>query len=684
MKKLITINLQGFVIPIEELAYENVKTYLQNIRLVFQHELGLNEIINDIEARIAELMNLMLKDGKTFISTEDIEIIIKSMGEAEQLKAQAEDISMNDNSASNSNHSTSSQQSQQSYQTKRLTKDISNKIIGGVCSGIANYFNIDPIIIRLLFVFTCPMSWLVYIILWIVLPQSTTSEILQIQVKKLYRNEEDRFIGGVCSGIANYFKIEPWVVRLIFVIPFLSSMFSVFNFWFFDHFSFGFTPSLGLLYLILWILLPSAKTTSQKLYSKGEKVNVDSIKKNVQEKIQKVNDSLNSDEFQQKKEHVKQFVNNNVGDTLRSFFNSLGKVIKVFCLVILWIIFLSFILGFGTFTVAAYLIKPIFISGGLQNQLFNASLFLWLWIPIIGLAVYLIRRIIKAKKWSIGLKIFFSTAWIAGWFCLCFLVGNIAVSFKVKSDRFKENIPVNNARINTLYFTLNDSIYRTENYFWNDNNNLELFDIITNWDTKYAQVRFPLVDIEIYQTPADSFMLSMQKLAYGKNLEEADNNALNINFSILQQDSIIYLDKGISLNYKEEQFRGQNIRLKLGVPLGKKIYFSRKLKPFISDILYNYKTENKRFQKKKHYWKMLKYGRVYLMTLDGLESVEKINDDFDLLDDGNDDSDDDQYDNSYTFSKELNQESKVSSKSTEEQAQINNSDWLNFLNFLHY
>ena len=699
MKKLININLQGFVISIEELAYEKVKTYLQNIRQVFQHEIGLDEIINDIEARIAELMNLMLKDGKTFISTDDIDIILSSMGEAEQLKAQAEDISMNENQQS---HTKSTESVQQDYQPKRLTKDISNKIIGGVCSGIANYFNIDPIIIRLIFVFTFAMSWIVYIILWIVLPQSTASEILQNKTKKLYRNEDDRFIGGVCSGIANYFNIEPWIVRLVFLIPLLSSMFSIFDFWFI-HINIGFMPSLLFVYIILWILLPSAKTTAQKLYSKGQKVNIDSIKKNVQEKMQKVNDSLHSEEFQQKKENASNFINHNIGGFFREFFNILGKVIKVFSLVLLWIIFLTFLFSIGTFTVAAFMLKTIFLSSGLQSQLFTASMILWLWIPLIGLATYLIRRIIKAKKWSTGLVIFFSGAWVIGWICLVFLVANIANCFKVKSDRSKENIYLNNAKQNSLYFTINDSLTNENNYFWSEQNNFELFHIISNWDSKYAQVSFPLVDIEIYQSPSDSFNLSIQKLAYGKNLNEALNNAATIDYSIIQQDSVIYLDKGILLNFKQEQFRGQNIRLKLGVPQGKMIYFSPKLKPYISDLSFNYKSENKRFYKrfykKKHVWKSVKFGRLYLMTKDGLENMGKIKNDFDFDDDDGDDDDNNWYDNEdddnnndnnndntydYTSSNKITDNPNTKTTPVEKNNQINHSEWLNILNFLRY
>src|SRR5215216_3587618 len=150
MKKIININLSGRVIPIEDSAYESLQQYIESLRRYFANEESRDEIINDIESRIAELMNDKIKKGASAITDADIEEIINSMGRVEDFeKAEAADSS-----------ATSGQSSQQAYTSTgteqkrfkgRLYRDTSDKMVGGVCAGIANYMNVDPAIIRLLF-----------------------------------------------------------------------------------------------------------------------------------------------------------------------------------------------------------------------------------------------------------------------------------------------------------------------------------------------------------------------------------------------------------------------------------------------------------------------------------------------------------------------------------------------------
>ena len=127
------------------------------------------------------------------------------------------------------------EQDQKSYGQKKLYRDVKRKILGGVCSGIANYLNLDPLWIRLVFVllffgfwFIPPasgFSLILYLILWAVTPGSATLK-EDKNVKRLYRNPEERVIGGVASGIAAYFGTDTLVVRLLFVLSVL-----LFGFW---------------------------------------------------------------------------------------------------------------------------------------------------------------------------------------------------------------------------------------------------------------------------------------------------------------------------------------------------------------------------------------------------------------------------------------------------------------------
>src|ERR671914_543347 len=88
MKKIININLSGRVIPIEDAAYDSLQRYIESLRRYFAHEDGRDEIINDIESRIAELMNDKVRKGAASVTEVDIEEIIASMGRPEDFEAE--------------------------------------------------------------------------------------------------------------------------------------------------------------------------------------------------------------------------------------------------------------------------------------------------------------------------------------------------------------------------------------------------------------------------------------------------------------------------------------------------------------------------------------------------------------------------------------------------------------------
>ena len=152
MKKVININFQGRILPIEEMAYENLKQYIESLRTYFDLEEGKDEIINDIECRVAELCEDRLKKGAVCITAQDIDLIITSIGRPADFEAQdGFEANTNANAGSNQAQSDTQTASGPTYQ-KRLYRDEQNKVLGGVCAGIANYLNLDPIIIRVLWI----------------------------------------------------------------------------------------------------------------------------------------------------------------------------------------------------------------------------------------------------------------------------------------------------------------------------------------------------------------------------------------------------------------------------------------------------------------------------------------------------------------------------------------------------
>src|SRR6478735_11501770 len=135
MKKVININFQGRVIPIEETAFDLLKQYTESLRRYFANEEGRDEIINDIEGRIAELFSDRLKKGAICITDDDVNAVIRSIGRPEDFDEGAKDTT------NGAQAKTSQQAPRYTYAHTgrgRLYRNADDKIIAGVCSGLAN------------------------------------------------------------------------------------------------------------------------------------------------------------------------------------------------------------------------------------------------------------------------------------------------------------------------------------------------------------------------------------------------------------------------------------------------------------------------------------------------------------------------------------------------------------------
>ena len=165
MNKILNINLGGYAFTIDIDAYDQLDAYLRSLNKHFSKSEGHREIMDDIESRIAELFNENTADDK-IIGIEEVKNAIRIMGRPEEL---AEEEQGNQGRAYGWSIKTG----------KRLFRDPENKVIGGVCSGLAAYFGIqDPIWVRLAFAivfFTMGFGLLAYIILWIAVPEAKNS-----------------------------------------------------------------------------------------------------------------------------------------------------------------------------------------------------------------------------------------------------------------------------------------------------------------------------------------------------------------------------------------------------------------------------------------------------------------------------------------------------------------------------
>jgi len=178
MKKTFTVNIRGIVFHIDEDAYEVLNDYLQSIKQYFAKTEGGDEIISDIETRIAEMLRNSIGDEKQVITLDDIEKVIEVIGQPSEFGGEPED------------ETAWQQKSEKSKTIKRLYRNPDRSILGGVCGGLGAYFHTDPVWFRLAFViFSLPglgTPLLIYVILWIVIPEArTVAEKLQMKGEKV-------------------------------------------------------------------------------------------------------------------------------------------------------------------------------------------------------------------------------------------------------------------------------------------------------------------------------------------------------------------------------------------------------------------------------------------------------------------------------------------------------------------
>lgn len=180
MQRIIQITIAGRLIPIEEDGYLLLKDYISSLERHFDGEEGKYEIIQDIEARIAELFTIRLNAGAHAVDKSDVLKVIETLGPASALN-DGRDAKGNPVSHFPAPYSSAYNQ-QVPPSGRRLFRNPNDKMIGGVCSGIANYFDIDPVIVRLVFAImflTAGIGLLAYILAWIIVPAARTPEDLR-------------------------------------------------------------------------------------------------------------------------------------------------------------------------------------------------------------------------------------------------------------------------------------------------------------------------------------------------------------------------------------------------------------------------------------------------------------------------------------------------------------------------
>ena len=474
MNKTISINLGGMFFHIDEDAYQKLSRYFDAVKRSLSPD-GREEIMKDIESRIAELFQERIQNEKQVVSLVEIDAVIGIMG-------QPEDYKIDEEAAQSIDYSIPS------------------------------------------------------------------------KAKKLYRDKENSIIGGVASGFGHYLNIDPVWIRLLFVIIVVA----------------GFGSPI-LIYLILLVIIPVAKTTSQKLEMKGEPITISNIERKVKEGIDDIAEKFNKIDSQKFTENTRQGIHNtstSIGKLFTTLFGLFTKIIGGiivlfssialigFCVASVFMIFSAnmpdnFILNHIKTPIG--LETPIWIQGILMLLVFGIPFF---FILLLGL-----KLLVNHMK-SIGAiaKYTLLATWIIAFGTAISLGINEAsqLAFEGKSVQ-KQELIINPTDTLLIKFKNND--FYSKNVFHET-------DFRITQDEKNKEIIYSNnVSIEIMETESSIAYLQVEKLAKGKSADDARKRAEKIKYVFKIDGNVLQLDNYL-IAAVEDQFRGQKIALYLYLPKG--------------------------------------------------------------------------------------------------------------------
>ncbi len=653
MKKIITINLSGRVLQIEEPAYEQLQQYIASLRSYFSKEESREEIINDIEGRIAEQFYGLIQQGAACITEAHLTAIIAAMGKPEELA----DAEILETSSTQEGNSSFKQTGFKPTTLKReFYRDANSKVLGGVAGGIANFIGIDPVIIRVLFVLLGFSSFglvaLGYILLWILVP---AKELEDYRGRRFYRNPDDRVLAGVASGIAAYFNVSTRNIRLLFLAPLLLQiLFSVLDI--FDDsalaeilFNVSFGSLLGfsvILYIILWVILPTAETSYQKMEMRGEKINLERIRQYVSEEgINKKMEEWGKDveltakqlsaKVEELAKEAKQ--KSRISRPLRLiglFFKILFVLFFGGIAIVLLIALLALLFG----GIVSWPLQHYIWSSAQQQVLAWATFALFLLVPVIGFIIWLIRRLINTKAGHTYLSWTFGGLWALGWIAVVLFASSLSRDFRYQEKK-TENIALPTTPANKMMVTVTEpELEYSGSFSWIDGDP-------AGWDLTPDTLKLSNILIKVEPSRDSNYQVQLIRMANGRDEQEAGKRADAIryqintssaigNYSVVEKnkkgDTITHLIKDRSYTLVDlgngysipasAKYRAQQVRVIIRVPVGGRISFDESVRSKLSsfEVKIRQRTDSKydRYDWTEHHFRY-RSNIEYIMGPDG-------------------------------------------------------------------
>lgn len=514
MNKTVNINLAGRFFHIDETAYRTLETYLKKLKRAFSETEGSSEIIEDIEARMAELFEERKANPQAVISQKDVDEVIAILGEPVDF-----------------------QETEESSDSQSTVK------------------------------------------------------------KKLFRDPEDRYIGGVAAGLGRYFGFEIFWIRLIWLLLFLFS-----------------GGTFLFLYILFWILLPAAHTTTEKLQMKGEPVNISTIEKKIKEEFEEVSQKVKDVDFKKGSETLKKKSRSTV-DGLGKVLSGLLKFAGLFVGVLLIIIGFNMLAGLfigllgtlllgwtlGPFLVLQSLISTVIPIWGLFLLAFIIALVPALFIFALGL------KMVRPQK-SIFSPVFVWSS-VLIWFASILVLSGVGFN-QIRKNRVESSI----TEATILPLQVSDTLRLQLQ------SNRQDYERIVDWGNPFelyeneAGDRVFLSDdwrLVIEPTTASKAELSTHFSSRGGNIAQAKKNAKDILFEPVVEDSrVLFPSHWIRL--AGNTYHDRDLRTYLHLPEGQKVFIHSKLSDHMSwETPHNENLTRRELA-----------GHLFEMTIDGLKCLD--------------------------------------------------------------
>lgn len=374
--------------------------------------------------------------------------------------------------------------------------------------------------------------------------------------KRLFRDEEDAVVGGVCSGMAAYFGVhDPVWMRLLFVLLFFLS----FGFW---------VPA----YILLWILVPPAKSAADRLSMRGEPINVDNIAREIEDSFERLSGKVNEFGAKAKGSTAQNAMSAGVS-AIGQVFAFAVRIFVKFWVVIALIIAVSLFIAMASGWVAG--VWVLFTAGpyinyfspfsGIANWLVFANLFFLLGIPVIGLCLTFTRVLLKTRtpRWLGG---GLTMLWIVNLISAFVLIGTASKEYRRKGT-LTQTVDLSRMSSDTLRVEANqliDGDAGTE--WWFDEEGIRI-----NGDR--LDLNGP-IEIRVRRSTSGRFECIQNITARASTQNQAVEYAAETGFAINTDGNRLSIPTGYSIQ-KGQRWRVQMVKITIGVPDGKFITFDK-------------------------------------------------------------------------------------------------------------